>query len=100
MEHLNQLIETKGVDFVDKVERIYRTNLVDNTNLIGVFNLLKETALSNFDAIKDMPNTIVVISDMEIDQGASGCNHWWEKSDFEGWTKENAATEMEKIRTE
>lgn len=63
-----QLIETKGVDFVDKVQRIYKTNLVDNTNLAAVFNLLKYMALRNSRAAADMPDSIVIISDMQIDE--------------------------------
>ena len=38
---------------------------------------------------------IIVISDMEID---SGTRSWSWRSSTEGWTKQTAATEMEKIR--
>jgi hypothetical protein len=85
-----QLIKISGVDFVDKTQRIYRTNLCDNTNLPAVFDLLKRIALDPKTNKDDIPETIVVISDMEIDRGARGGN----------WTKSGAATEMEKIRAE
>ena len=62
-----QLINIKGVDFVDKVKRIYDANLCDNTNLPAVFDLLFDIVIKNPAAEKDMPKTIVVISDMEID---------------------------------
>ena len=88
-----QLIETKGVDFVDKVHRIYRTNLVDNTNLTAVFDLLLATAVHEKVKKEDIPKTIVVISDMEIDMATSSWRHYENR-----WTKESAATEMEKIR--
>ena len=79
-----QLIDTKGVDIVDKVEKIYRTNLVDNTNLTAVFDLILKTAQrSNFE---DMPKRIVVISDMNIDQGVDDAR------DYRGWTYGEAAT--------
>jgi hypothetical protein len=42
-----QLIETEGVDFCDKVSRIYSTNLCENTNIEGVFDLLLKTATMN-----------------------------------------------------
>ena len=59
-----QLIKIEGVDFADKVRRIYETNLCQDTNLEATFDLLKSIALkSNPD---DMPETIVVISDMQI----------------------------------
>ena len=35
-----QLVHIEGADFVDKVERIYRTNLCENTDLPAVFNML------------------------------------------------------------
>ena len=65
-----QLITTDGVDFVDKVKRIYDTNLVDNTNLEAVFDLLLHTAISTKCAQEDIPASIIVVSDMQIDTGS------------------------------
>jgi len=62
-----QLIETAGIDFVDKVKRIYETNLCDNTNLEAAFDLILKTAVSNHCTQDDLPKTILVISDMQID---------------------------------
>lgn len=62
-----QLIKIEGVDFVDKVSRIYRTNLVDNTNLEATFNLLLKIATQPGVRKEDIPKTLVVISDMQID---------------------------------
>lgn len=87
-----QLIKTDGIDFVDKVNRIYRTNLIDNTNLTAVFDLLLNTARNRKVKEEDIPKTIVVISDMEID------NATYEWNTRNQWTKNNTATEMEKIR--
>ena len=61
-----QLIETKGVDFVDKVQRIYRTNLVDDTNIEAVFDLLLDTAIKNHCTQDDLPQNVIIISDMEF----------------------------------
>ena len=62
-----QLIETKGVDFCDKVQRIYKTNLCENTNIEAAFEMLLQTAIRNHCKQSDLPKTIVVISDMEFD---------------------------------
>ena len=62
-----QLIETSGVDFVDKVQRIYSTNLCENTNIEAAFDMLLNTALSTRCTQADLPKSIVVISDMEFD---------------------------------
>lgn len=88
-----QLIKTEGIDFVDKVRRIYRTNLIDNTNLEAVFDLLLNTAKKKGVKKSDIPNTIVVISDMEIDSATSS----W-RNTGNTWTEKSAATEMEEIR--
>lgn len=80
-----QLIKIEGVDFVDKVRRIYKTNLCENTDLVKTFRMLKEIALTA--KPEDIPETIVVISDMQIDCG----------SRFYG---SNVATEMESMRRE
>ena len=67
-----QLIECEGIDFVDKVHRIYKTNLVDNTNIEAVFDLLLDTAKRNHCSQDDLPQNILVISDMEFDSATSG----------------------------
>ena len=65
-----QLIAVEGVDFCDKVERIYRTNLVDNTNIEATFDLMLQTALRSGCSQEDLPQNILVISDMEFDSAA------------------------------
>lgn len=95
-----QLIKIEGVDFVDKVCRIYRTNLCENTDLVKTFDMLKQIALTPGVNKEDIPKTLVVISDMQID--CSGTTKWtrgrYERTNQ--WTTESAATEMEKIRQE
>ena len=92
-----QLISIDGVDFVDKVQRIYRTNLCENTNLPAVFDLLLATAKRHGVKKSDIPKTIVVISDMEIDSMSGGWDYRSKRS-LNRWTEESTATEMEKIR--
>ena len=62
-----QLIETAGVDFVDKVRRIYSTNLCENTNIEAAFNMLLNTAIKTHCKQSDLPKSIIVVSDMEFD---------------------------------
>lgn len=61
-----RLVKVEGVDFVDKVKRIYETDLCEDTNLESVFDLLLSTARSNFCSQEDLPKTIIIVSDMEI----------------------------------
>ena len=81
-----RLIETNGVDFCDKVYRIYRTNLCENTNIEATFDMLLQTALNNGCSQDELPQNIIVISDMEFDQGTAYMN------------RNNAKTLMENIR--
>ena len=96
-----QLIKTEGIDFVDKVVRIWETNLVDNTNIEAAFDLLLETAINNQCSQEDLPKNLIVISDMQFD--AARGNSYWETKDsrtpetlMEGIAKkwENAGYEM------
>lgn len=61
------LIETEGVDFCDKVVRIYRQNLCENTNIERTFNLVLDIAKKNHLKQKDLPENIIIISDMQFD---------------------------------
>ena len=92
-----QLIHIEGADLTDKIMRIYRTNLCDNTNLEAVFDLLLNMIISGKAKVEDLPDTIVVISDMQIDEG-TGSWSWSSRSITHAWTTDSAATEMEKIR--
>ena len=83
-----QLIETVGVDFVDKVWRIYKTNLCENTNIEATFDMLLHTALKKHCKQSDLPKSIVIISDMEFD-AARG--YYWHGND-------DISTLMEKIK--
>lgn len=65
-----QLIECEGVDFCDKVDRIVRTNLCENTNIEAAFDMVLNTARMNHVAQEDLPETILVISDMEFDMAS------------------------------
>ena len=66
-----QMIRTDGVDFCDKVERIYRTNLVDNTNIEAVFDLMLDVATRPGVKKSDIPQNVIIISDMEFDSAVS-----------------------------
>ena len=83
-----QLIKIEGVDFYDKVKRIYKQNLCSNTDLKATFDLLKNIALENPKCIEDFPEALVIISDMEIDRMS-----YWRSNEI-------AQTEMSKIRKE
>ena len=86
-----RLIETVGVDFCDKVKRIYETNLCENTNIEATFDMLLNTALANGCSQDELPQNIIVISDMEFDQGTG---HGWGYG-RQSW---NPQTLMEGIR--
>ena len=61
------LIETEGIDFCDKVRRIYRQNLCENTNIEATFDLVLNTAIRNGLEQEDLPEYLVIVSDMQFD---------------------------------
>jgi hypothetical protein len=86
-----QLIAVEGADFCDKVARIWRTNLCENTNIEATFDMLLNTAIRNHCTQEDLPQNIIVISDMEFDRG-TGHGYGY------GYSAWNPKTLMESIR--
>ena len=81
-----QLIKVEGIDFADKVFRIYQTDLCENTDLAKTFDMLLNIADRPDVKEEDIPEQIVVISDMEIDY-------------MSNWNGESETlTEMDKVR--
>lgn len=95
-----QLIRVEGVDFVDKVKRIYSKNICENTNIKGVFDLLLKTARENFCSQEEIPENIIIISDMEFDSCASPGWRRYGNADFPAFNRQNVSTELEKIAEE
>ena len=94
-----QLIECEGADFCDKVDRIVATNLCENTNIEAAFKMLLGTAIENHLKQEDMPQNIIVISDMEFD-AATGNYSFYGRRSGSGLTKDNAETVLETIAKE
>lgn len=62
-----RLVKVEGVDFCDKVHRIYKTNLCENTNIEATFDMLLGTAIKNKCKQEDLPKNLIIISDMQFD---------------------------------
>ena len=90
-----QLIEVEGVDFCDKVKRIYQQNLCDDTDLKAVFDMLKRMYIEGRVTKEDMPEQLIVISDMEINRGSYWRDEVRMKTDMELLRSEWAAIGLE-----
>ena len=86
-----ELVEIEGVDFCDEVYRIASTNICENTNIEAAFDLILDTMKENHLPQSDLPEYIIVISDMEFD-AARGANVW------NGRTVSSQETLMEGVR--
>lgn len=74
-----QLVKCEGVDFVDKVNRIYDNCIVDDTNLEASFDLILNTAIRNKLSQEDLPASLIVISDMEV----NACTQFYTNDELE-----------------
>ena len=88
-----QLIECEGVDFCDKVARIYRRNECSNTNIEATFDLILNTARKAHLAQKDLPENLIIISDMQFDAARGYYSYYHRHS-----PRTQPATLMENIR--
>lgn len=90
-----QLIRVEGVDFCDKVSRIWKTNLCENTNIEATFDMLLNTAIRNHCSQDDLPQNIIIISDMEFDNARGANRYNWSTGRYESGS--SAETLMEGI---
>lgn len=68
-----KLVEIIGDNFVDKVKFIERANWGWSTNIEATFDLILNTAIKNNLPQEDIPERIIIISDMEFDSADDGC---------------------------
>ena len=75
-----QLVDfSKANSLYDKLQIAYAHNEVANTNIEKVFDLILSTAVKNHMSQDDVPQNILIISDMEFDNCATcgtSTNHW------------------------
>ena len=62
-----QLIEVKGKTLLEKLQYIKSFNECANTDIQAVFDLILRTAVKNKVPAEEMPERIIIISDMEFD---------------------------------
>ena len=67
-----QLVEVKGNSLAEKVEYMKTFCEVANTNLSAVFELILNTAVKNNIPQDELPERIIIVSDMEFDSCARG----------------------------
>ena len=92
-----RLVKVEGVDFCDKVDRIIRTDLCENTDIEKTFDMLLDTAIRNGCSQADLPQNIIIISDMEFDQArGAGRTYNWATRQYE-YNNTTADTLMEGI---
>ena len=60
-------VKTEGVDFCDKVVRMSHADWGGSTNVEAAFDMMLDTAIKNHCPQSDIPENLVIISDMEFD---------------------------------
>ena len=69
----------QGETLAQKIRSIDMNDWSNNTNLEAAFQHVLEIAVQNHVAQEDMPKSLIVISDMEIDRGEAGNWTFYEK---------------------
>ena len=90
-------VEVEGVDFCDKVVKMSRADWGGSTNIEAAFNLMLNTAIKNRCSQEDIPQNLIIISDMEFDacatMGNASSDDYW----YRGNRINNKKTLMESI---
>lgn len=60
-------VKTEGVDFCDKVARMAQADWGGSTNIEAAFDMMLNTAITNRCPQSDIPENLIIISDMEFD---------------------------------
>lgn len=60
-------VEVEGIDFCDKVERMSDAEWGESTNVEAAFDLMLKTAIRNNCSQDEIPQNLIIISDMEFD---------------------------------
>ena len=76
-----QLVNLGNGSLMSKLQTAHKHNEVANTNIEAVFNLILQTAIENNLSQDELPQNILIISDMEFDSCAEmgpvrGNNYW------------------------
>ena len=82
-----EIVDIKGDTICEKVENAYRANWGVNTDLEKAFDLILEVAVNNKLKQEELPQTLLIISDMEFDE-ARGQYYYHENEDSKTLFKE------------
>lgn len=77
-----ELIEIRGENLWEKATFISNSEWGMNTNLRAVMKLILDTAIQNHTPKNEMPQRLVIVSDMQFDQGSSRSDYL--REEFEG----------------
>lgn len=73
-------VKVEGVDFCDKVVRMGEADWGGSTNVEAAFDLMLNTAIQNNCSQDDIPENLIIISDMEFDNcatsGPASADRW------------------------
>lgn len=73
-------VEIEGVDFCDKVVRMSRADWGGSTNVEAAFDMMLDVAVKNHLSQSDIPENLIIISDMEfnscVTSGARSTDRW------------------------
>ena len=73
-------VKTEGVDFCDKVKRMSKAEWGGSTNIEAAFDMMLDIAIKNHCPQSDIPENLIIISDMEfnscVTSGPRSTSRW------------------------
>lgn len=69
------MVEVRGVDFVDKVRNVMRADWGGSTNVEAAMDTILYTAIDNHCSQDELPQNLIIISDMEFDYCVSSARY-------------------------
>ena len=74
-ESTPHMVEVRGADFVDKVRNVMRANWGGSTNVEAAMDTILYTAIDNHCSQDELPQNLIIISDMEFDYCVSSARY-------------------------
>ena len=91
-----KLVSVKGDNIIAKVKNMSRADWDMNTNLEAVFDLILQTAIKNKSPQEDIPDYLIILTDMEFDEAIGNDDYYCDNKNRNNFNKETLIETLRK----